>query len=77
LKTEVEQAVNALKEAVKGEATQLIRDATSRLAQVAARLAEAVHSGPTQPDQGSAPRGDPNVVDAEFEEVDKRDRKTG
>jgi molecular chaperone DnaK len=77
LKSEVEQAINALKDAVKGEVTQLIRDATSRLAQVATRLAQAAHSGPTQPDQHSAPDSDPNVVDAEFEEVNKRDRKTG
>jgi molecular chaperone DnaK len=77
LKSEVEQAVSALKDAVKGEDTERIRDATSRLAQAATRLAEAAHSGPTQPDQGGAPRGDPNVVDAEFEEVDNRSRKTG
>jgi molecular chaperone DnaK len=77
LKSEVEQAVNALKDAVKGEVTQLIRDATSRLAQVATHLAQATQSGPTQPDQHSTSGSDPNVVDAEFEEVDKRDRKTG
>jgi molecular chaperone DnaK len=77
LKSEVEQAVDALKNAVKGDATQFIRDATSRLAQLSARLAEAVHGAPTQPEAGGAPRGDPNVVDAEFEEVDNRDRKTG
>jgi molecular chaperone DnaK len=77
VKSEVEQAVNALKDVVKGEDTQRIRDATSRLAQAAARLAEAVQSASTQPGPGSAPSGDPNVVDAEFEEVDNRDRKTG
>ena len=77
LKIEVEQAVDALKNAMKGEATQFIRDATFRLAQLAARLAEAVHGASTQPAAGGAPRGDPNVVDAEFEEVDSRDRKTG
>ena len=77
VKSEVEQAVNALKDVMKGEDTQRIRDATSRLAQAAARLAEAVHSASTQHGPGGAPRGDPNVVDAEFEEVDNRDRKTG
>jgi molecular chaperone DnaK len=77
VKSEVEQAVNALKDVMKGEDTQRIRDATSRLAQAAARLAEAVHSASTQHGPGGAPGGDPNVVDAEFEEVDNRDRKTG
>jgi molecular chaperone DnaK len=77
VKSEVEQAVNALKDVVKGEDTQRIRDATSRLAQAAPRLSEAVQSASTQPGPGSAPSGDPNVVDAEFEEVDNRDRKTG
>jgi molecular chaperone DnaK len=77
VKSEVEQAVNALKDVMKGEDTQRIRDATSRLAQAAARLAEAVHGASTQHGPGGAPRGDPNVVDAEFEEVDNRDRKTG
>ena len=41
------------------------------------RLTEAV-SRPTAEASGAAgprPQSDPNVVDAEFEEVDKRDRK--
>jgi hypothetical protein len=41
------------------------------------RLEQVAHSGPTQPGSGGAPEGDPNVVDAEFEEVDHRDRKSG
>jgi hypothetical protein len=39
------------------------------------RLGEARAAAGSGPDTGSSPQGDPNVVDAEFEEVDKRDRK--
>jgi molecular chaperone DnaK len=77
LKTEIEQAVSALKDAMKGEDVQRIKQATERLGQVAMRLAEAA----SQPAAGASAGGadtqssEPGVVDAEFEEVDKRDRK--
>ena len=52
--------------------------ATERLTQAASRLGEAASAGPghgaTAPMRGEA---GPGVVDAEFEEVDKRDRKAG
>jgi molecular chaperone DnaK len=79
LKTEIEQAVSALKDAIKGEDVSRIRQATERLSTSATRLAEAVSrstaeaSGPA----GAQAQSDPNVVDAEFEEVDKRDRRAG
>jgi molecular chaperone DnaK len=79
LKTEIEQAVSALKEAIKGEDVSRIRQATERLSTSATRLAEAVSrataeaSGPA----GAQAQSDPNVVDAEFEEVGKPDRRTG
>jgi molecular chaperone DnaK len=79
LKTEIEQAVSALKDAIKGEDVSRIRQATERLSTSATRLAEAV-SRPTAEASGPAgaqAQSDPNVVDAEFEEVDKRDRRTG
>ena len=41
LKTEIEQAVSALKDAMKGEDVQRIKQATERLGQTAMRLAEA------------------------------------
>ena len=77
LKAEIEQAVSALREAIKGEDVSRIRQAADRLNSSAMRLAEAV-SRPTAEASGAPgprPQSDPNVVDAEFEEVDKRDRK--
>jgi molecular chaperone DnaK len=74
LKTEIEQAVPALKDAMHGEDVQRIKQATERLSQLAMRLAEAM-SQPAAGGGGGEPQSEPGVVDAEFEEVDKRDRK--
>jgi molecular chaperone DnaK len=75
---DVEQAVSVLKEAMKGEDAQRIREALERMTQAASRMSEAASGAGPTPDQGAA-GGDsgPGVVDAEFEEVDKGDRKTG
>jgi molecular chaperone DnaK len=43
-----------------------------RLAEAAGRASESAGAGPGP---GSSSQGGPEVVDAEFEEVDKRDRK--
>jgi molecular chaperone DnaK len=79
VKTEVEQAVAALKDAVKGEDLQRIRQATQRTTQAASRLAEAMsRAGTAQPSGSGTSSGtdsEPGVVDAEFEEVDERKRK--
>jgi molecular chaperone DnaK len=77
LKTEIEQAVSALKDAMKGENVQQIKQATERLGQTSMRLAEAVSQPAPGPGaDGAGPQSsEPGVVDAEFEEVDKRDRK--
>jgi molecular chaperone DnaK len=79
LKSEVEQAISEVKEAMKSEDVNRIKQATSRLAQAAMRLGEAVTRAGSETGGGSgAPsEGEPEVVDAEFEEVDKRDRKAG
>ncbi|MEA2911862.1 MAG: molecular chaperone DnaK [Bradyrhizobium sp.] len=81
LKTEVEQAISAVKDAMVGEDVGRIRQAIERLMQTATRLAEAAGrasesagAGPG-PGSSSSSQGGPEVVDAEFEEVDKRDRK--
>ena len=76
LKTEIEQAVSALRDAIKGEDVQRIRQATERLNQSAMRVAEARSRSTAQAGgpAGAQAQSDPNVVDAEFEEVD-RDRK--
>jgi molecular chaperone DnaK len=81
LKTEAEQAISAVKDAMAGEDVGRIRQAIERLMQTATRLAEAAgraseSAGPGPgPSPGSSSQGGPEVVDAEFEEVDKRDRK--
>jgi molecular chaperone DnaK len=81
LKTEAEQAISAVKDAMAGEDVGRIRQAIERLMQTATRLAEAAgrageSAGPgPSPGSSSSSQGGPEVVDAEFEEVDKRDRK--
>jgi molecular chaperone DnaK len=78
-KSEIEQAIATLRDAMKGEDVQRIRQATERLSQTAMRLAEAANQAGAQASAGagSGAQSEPGVVDAEFEEVDKRDRKTG
>jgi molecular chaperone DnaK len=80
LRSELEQVVAELKEAIKGEDVLRIRQASERVAQAGIRLVEAAQQTGDAP--GTAPGGtdasgssDPDVVDAEFEEVDKGDRK--
>jgi molecular chaperone DnaK len=80
VKTEVDQAVVALKDAVKGEDLQRIRQAIQRTTQAASRLAEAMSRAgtPAEPSGSGTSSGtdsEPGVVDAEFEEVDERKRK--
>jgi molecular chaperone DnaK len=75
---DVEQAISAVREAMKGEDAQRIRQALERITQAASRLGDAAGrtgAGPSG-DVGSGDAG-PNVVDADFEEVNKRDRKSG
>jgi len=78
-KSEIEQAIATLRDAMKGEDVQRIRQATERLSQTAMRLAEAANQAGAQTSAGagSGAQSEPGVVDAEFEEVDKLDRKTG
>ena len=77
VKSEVEQAVSQLKDAMKGEDVQWIKQGTERVSQAAMRLGEAMQQAASASGGGSGtgPQGEPDVVDAEFEEVDKRDRK--
>ena len=80
LRAELEQAVSALKETIKGEdvprilqASELVVQAGTRLAQAMAQQTDAPGpAGGATADNGSE---EPEVVDAEFEEVDQRDRK--
>jgi molecular chaperone DnaK len=81
VKSNIEQTISALRDAMKSEDVQRIRQATERLSQAAMRVGEAMaHAGAgSAPGSGSggSPQGESGVVDAEFEEVDKRDRKAG
>jgi molecular chaperone DnaK len=77
VKRELEQAVSTAKDAIKGEDIQRLKQATERLSQVAMRIGEAMSRAASGAEAGAAPQGDQGVVDAEFEEVDKPDRKAG
>ena len=78
LRAELEQAVTALKEAIKGEDVARIRQASEAVVQAGTRLVQAAQQAAdaprTSPENANG-SGEPEVVDAEFEEVDKRDRK--
>jgi molecular chaperone DnaK len=74
----VEQAISALKEAMKGEDAQRIRETLERMIQAASRMSEAAsRAGPTPSGGADDSDAGPGVVDAEFEEVDKGNRRTG
>jgi molecular chaperone DnaK len=78
LKTELQQAIAALREAIGGEVVERIRQATERLSQLAQRLAQVVSAPPEGPSAdanggGSGPH--PGVVDAEFEEHGRPDQR--
>jgi molecular chaperone DnaK len=79
VKSEIEQAIAALKDVMAGDDIQRIRQATERVTQAAVRLGEAIHQhgapGGQEPRTQGEPEGGPDVVDAEFEEVNKPDRK--
>ncbi|HEY8254504.1 MAG TPA: Hsp70 family protein, partial [Rhizomicrobium sp.] len=79
-KTAIEAAAAALKEAVKADDVDAIKEKTNTLAQASMKLGEAMYKaqaageGAAAP-EGEAPKSDDNVVDADFEEVD--DNKKG
>jgi molecular chaperone DnaK len=85
LEKEAEQAVADAKQILTAEIPQTIRQATERLLQVASKIGEALNRATSQgaggaggqagsSGDGSGSSGE-DVVDAEFEEVDPRDRK--
>jgi molecular chaperone DnaK len=77
-KAEIEQAIATLRDAMKGEDVGRIRQTTERLSEAAMRLAQAANQASAQARAGEpGGQSEPGVVDAEFEEVDKRGRKAG
>src|SRR5262245_54101888 len=80
-RTNIENAMASVKEAVKGDDVDLIQSKTQALAQASMKLGEAMYKaqqgqqagGEGQP--GAEPKKDDNVVDAEFSEVDDEKKK--
>jgi len=82
VKQQVEQAIAEAKQNLTSENVQTIRQATERLQQAASKIGEALNRAASQGAGGQAgSSGDgggssgEDVVDAEFEEVDPRDRR--
>jgi molecular chaperone DnaK len=85
LKREVEQAIADTKQSLTAENPQTIRQVTERLMQAASKIGEALNrtaaqgagggGGQTGSSGGGSGSSGDDVVDAEFEEVDPRDRK--
>jgi molecular chaperone DnaK len=72
-RTEVERAITATKDAMKGEDVSRILQTTAQLTQAAQGLAQATQqAGADSQTRESPPKGGPDVVDAEFEEVDDK-----
>ena len=81
-KTDIEAAIAALEEVMKGDDKEAIEEKTKALGEISGKLAERVYK--EQAEQGEAPAGDAaageagaeeDVVDAEFEEVKDSDSK--
>ena len=80
-KNEAESAVAAAKSALAGSDAAELKAASERLTQAAMKIGEAVYKAQSEaPSPGGADGGaakpDENVVDAEFEEVDDRKKKS-
>ena len=77
-KTEINDAVNSLREAMKGDDKEQIEEKTKTLTELSGKLAERLYAqkggeaegaAPGGADAGTPPPGGDDVVDAEFEEV--------
>ncbi|MDR3535258.1 MAG: Hsp70 family protein, partial [Acetobacteraceae bacterium] len=85
-KGEAEAAIAAAKSALEGTDTAALKQATERLSQAAMKIGEAMYkaeaaqagpgAGPGGPQAGGGAAPDEKVVDAEFEEVDDKKKKS-
>jgi molecular chaperone DnaK len=81
-KGEAEAAVTAARSALEGTDTEAVKQATERLSQAAMKIGEAMYkaesAGQQPPGGGAGPQEptDDKVVDAEFEEVDDKKKKS-
>ncbi|HBK06576.1 MAG TPA: molecular chaperone DnaK, partial [Acetobacteraceae bacterium] len=81
---EAEAAIAAAKSALEGTDTEALKQASDRLSQAAMKIGEAMYKAeaaagqqpPGGGDAGSQAPHDDNVVDAEFEEVDDKKKKS-
>ena len=77
-KTNIEKAISELETAVKGEDKAVIEEKIQTLVQASAKLLELAQqqaqAGATDTGAGAQPKQDDNVVDAEFEEVNDKDK---
>ncbi len=79
-KGEAEAAIAATRSALEGQDAEAVKQANERLGQVAMRIGEAMYkaqqaAGEQKPAEGAAP-GSEKVVDAEYEEVDEKKKKS-
>jgi molecular chaperone DnaK len=78
-KQAIETAIDALRQALAGEDSEVIKARTTDLMQASMKLGEAMYQsaqageGSEQPAEGEAPKDD--VIDADFQEVDEGDKK--
>jgi molecular chaperone DnaK len=70
----IENAMADLREALKGNDAALIAAKASALQQQSSKLGEAVYAQ-SQHSPGAPPSENENIVDAEFTEIDDKDRK--
>ena len=85
-KGEAESAIAAVKSAMEGTDVEALKSATDRLSQAAMKIGEAMYKAEQASAQQPPPGGDggpsaggpkdDNVVDAEFEEVDEKKKKS-
>ncbi|RXK34280.1 molecular chaperone DnaK [Arsenophonus endosymbiont of Bemisia tabaci Asia II 3] len=77
-KANIEKAISELETAVKGEDKAIIEEKIQALVQVSAKLLELAqqqaHAGTADAGADAQPKQDDNVVDAEFEEVNDKDK---
>ena len=87
MKTQIEKAIDELKEAMKGDSKEAIEAKTESLSTASNKLAERLYAKKGQADQAQAqeeqqqpaeeqpPKGNEEAIDAEFEEVKEDEDK--
>ncbi len=78
VKSDVDGAISALRAVMQRDEAQPIRDGIERLQRASMRIGEALNrAGKDSDGQGSGTGDNPDVIDAEFREVDDDHRKAG